>query len=224
MGKLFQKNRWFYIPYLFFLLTSSIILLVFKKTDIHLYINNIHCNLADFFFKFYTHVGNGKVIAIAIFIMLFFSYRNTIIMAISTLLSTSVLLLFKEVLFSNIDRPKLVFSKIQQLYFVPGIEVHTSYSFPSGHTISGFSLFLFLALISKNNYLKFIFFILAFCIGYSRMYLSQHFLIDVYVGSIMGVFFTTLAYYWGSNWKNDKLDFSLLNTLRIKKDDSQAKK
>ena len=224
MVKLFRKNQWFYIPYFTFLLIGGIVLLFFKKTDIHLFINNIHCISADYFFKYYTHAGDGIVVAIVIFLLLFFSYRNTIILAISTLMSTFVLLLFKEILLSDVDRPKMVFIKINQmLYFVPGVNVHLNYSFPSGHTISGFSLFLFFALISKNRTLKFLFFILAFLIGYSRMYLSQHFLIDIYFGSLIGVIFTTLAFLWVSNWKNNKLEFSLLHTLRIIKHDKQAK-
>ncbi len=224
MGKLFHKNQWFYIPYFSFLLIGGFILLFFKKTDIHLFINQFHFSAADFFFKYYTNVGDGFVIASAIFLLLFFSYRNTIIMAISTLLSTFIVLMFKEVLIGGIDRPKLAFLKIHQvLYYVPGVNVHLNYSFPSGHTVSGFSLFLLFALIAKDKYLKFIFFILAFCIGYSRMYLSQHFLIDVYCGSLIGVITTTLAFLWVSRWNNSKLEFSLLHTLRIIKHDKQAK-
>jgi len=224
MLKLYLKNLWFYIPYFSFLLIGGIALLLFKKTDIHLFINNIHCIPADYFFKYYTHVGDGIIVAVAIFLLLFFSYRHTITLAISTFLSTFVLLLFKEVLLSDVERPKLAFIKLNELlYYVPGVNVHLNYSFPSGHTVSGFSLFLFFALISKSKTLKFIFFILAFLVGYSRMYLSQHFLIDIYFGSLIGGIFTTLAFLWVNKWKNKKLEFSLLHTLRLIKHDKQPK-
>ena len=34
---------------------------------------------------------------------------------------------------------------------------------------------------------------MAMLVGYSRVYLAAHFVLDVYVGSIIGVFFTILV-------------------------------
>jgi len=224
MTHLIKKNLWFYIPYFIFFTFAGLILLLFKKTDIHLFINGIHCTPADFLFKYLTNVGDGVAVALFILILLFFSYRSTIALAFSTLFSTIVLLTLKEIIFKDVDRPLLAFTKLgQQLYLVPGVDVHTSYSFPSGHTISAFSVFLIFALLAKNNYLKLFFFICAFSIGYSRIYLSQHFLIDVFCGSLIGVFFSSISFLWLSNWKNNKLDLSLLYTLGIIKNDKQPK-
>lgn len=219
MGQLFRKNLWFYIPYFIFLIVAGIILLLLKKTDIHLFINSIHCSAADFFFKYFTNLGDGIIPALTIFILLFISFRNAIILCLSSLLSTVTVHLFKEIILSDLNRPKFVFENIAELYYVPGVDIHLLNSFPSGHTVTAFSLFLFFALISKNNYYKLTFFIVAFLIGYSRMYLSQHFLMDIYFGSLFGVIFSTLSYFWVSKWKNKKLELSLLYTLRIKRND-----
>jgi membrane-associated phospholipid phosphatase len=59
-------------------------------------------------------------------------------------------------------------------------------SFPSGHATSAFALFLCLAFLSANRYIKLISFMSACFIAFSRVYLSQHFLIDIYFGSIIG--------------------------------------
>jgi len=217
MFKLIRKNRWFYIPYLLFFIVASLILLFYSKSDIHLYINSFHCNWGDFFFKHVTHLGDGIVIGTFIFILLFIKYRYAIVMLMSTLLVTFIVQSFKRYWLPDILRPKNFFFQMDEIYYVPGIEVHTSHSFPSGHTATGFMMFLFIGLICKNNYLKLFSFIMAFCVAYSRVYLSQHFLNDIYFSSIFAVFFTSLFYVWVNQWKNNKLDLSLIHTLRLNK-------
>jgi membrane-associated phospholipid phosphatase len=64
----------------------------------------------------------------------------------------------------------------------------TEHSFPSGHTASAFALATILSFSVKDNSLKSIGLLLGACIvGFSRTYLSQHFLVDVTVGSAIGV-------------------------------------
>jgi membrane-associated phospholipid phosphatase len=46
----------------------------------------------------------------------------------------------------------------------------------------------------KYRSLGMIFFVLALAVGYSRVYLTAHFVEDVYAGSIVGVFGTLVAY------------------------------
>ena len=221
MLQILNKNKWFYIPYLLFIGFSSTILIAFSKKEIHLFINNHHCNIADFFFKNLTHLGDGITIGIFIFVMVFIKYRYAIILSFSTISVTIAIQAFKRYLLPDIKRPILFFYNLQELYLVPGVDVHTSHSFPSGHSASAFTLFLFLALIIRNKHLKLIAFIFALLIAYSRVYLSQHFLNDIYFGSLIAVFFTTLFYLWVSQWKNKSFDSSLLTTLRFIKNDSQ---
>jgi membrane-associated phospholipid phosphatase len=55
--------------------------------------------------------------------------------------------------------------------------------------------------MTRNQALKALFFLLAFISSFSRLYLSQHWLIDVYVGSMIGVGFSLLFYavFYNSN-------------------------
>jgi membrane-associated phospholipid phosphatase len=82
---------------------------------------------------------------------------------------------------------------------IPDIEMHLWKAFPSGHTAIGFCMFCLLALYTQNNFLKFFYFVVVFLIAYSRMYLSQHFLQDVYAGSIIGIGSALFAYTWVMN-------------------------
>jgi membrane-associated phospholipid phosphatase len=53
-----------------------------------------------------------------------------------------------------------------------------------------------LAFYTKNNPLKLIYFIIALLIAYSRMYLFEHFLRDVFAASLIGVGSAILSYQW----------------------------
>ena len=92
---------------------------------------------------------------------------------------------------------------------VEGVHLHHYHSFPSGHTTAAFALFMTLCLLTDKKPLHFIYFILAALGGYSRIYLSQHFAIDVFAGSIIGVTGALLAGYLvnkiQANWANQSL-------------------
>jgi len=221
MLQFLKKNGWFYIPYLAFLLIAGTFLIIFKKNDVHYFLNGLHFSLGDEFFKRATHLGDGLTLGIFIFLLLFVKYRHAIIMIFSTISVTIVVQAFKRYILPDIDRPKIAFFNKEELYFVPGIHIHTSHSFPSGHSATAFSIFLFLALVTKNNYLKLLYFFLAFLVAYSRVYLSQHFLNDIYFGSLIAVILTSISYAWVVKWKNNKLDLSLLNIFRSNKNDNQ---
>jgi membrane-associated phospholipid phosphatase len=68
-------------------------------------------------------------------------------------------------------------------------------SFPSGHATSAFAIFTSLALVSNNKFLKIIFFLFAFLSAFSRTYLSQHWLVDITIGSLIGTLFSLVLYF-----------------------------
>jgi membrane-associated phospholipid phosphatase len=63
----------------------------------------------------------------------------------------------------------------------------------------------------ENRFYKVLLLILALLTGYSRIYLSQHFLEDVYAGSIIGVSTTFLVYYFVHKKEHDWMDGSIVN-------------
>lgn len=200
MFSLVKKNAAFFIPYFIFLLAGGIVLLLWSKTDIALYINKYHCPAADFFFSNWTNLGLGITIIPLALILAFIRFRYVII-SVAGFLITFIINDSLKSLFHT-PRPLTVFSQMHQsLYLVPNVEMYSLNSFPSGHTATGFCMFCLLALYTKNNFLKIIFFTMALLIAYSRMYLSEHFLQDVYGASIIGVGCAMLIYTWGMNGK-----------------------
>jgi membrane-associated phospholipid phosphatase len=103
------------------------------------------------------------------------------------------------------------------MYLVKGVPMLNSLSFPSGHSTSAFSAAVVLTYLTPKKYYGFVFLLLAIIIGYSRMYLSEHFFEDVVGGSAIGVFCTVI---WLSYIDNkafihsEKWDKGLLSLLK----------
>ncbi len=195
MFSLLKKNSVFFIPYLIFLVAGGIIMGLWSKTEIHLYVNRHTNTTADLFFSNWTNLGLGITIVPVVLILAFIRLRYVIISLAGFLLSFIINDSLK-VLFHT-PRPVAVFGQLHQsLYLVPHVEMYSQNSFPSGHTATGFCMFCLLALYIKNNLLKFLCLVAAILIAYSRMYLSEHFLEDVYAASIIGVCCAVFSYTW----------------------------
>jgi membrane-associated phospholipid phosphatase len=95
---------------------------------------------------------------------------------------------FKRVIFPESDRPKLYFEKIHQVIQLPSdVEMNLHHSFPSGHTIGAFAFFYLLTSLAPSKTATFLLLFLATMVGFSRIFLAQHFPLDVVVGSFIGV-------------------------------------
>lgn len=210
MLEIFRKNRFFVIPYLILLFFASVILITFSKGEIHIFLNQFHHPVADKFFMYVTYLGDGLAMVVFIVILLFVKYRYSLIILSSVFFATIIVQFLKRVIYAGEPRPMLYFKGIYQLYFVPGERVHQINSFPSGHTATAFGLFFMAALITSNNSLKLLYFVAALLVAISRIYLSQHFLVDTYFGSLIGVVCTGLMFYFGMKWRNPGLNNSLL--------------
>ena len=130
-------------------------------------------------------------------------------------ISSGIAQAFKHLVFNSATRPKRYFEDagIDGLFFIEGVEVHSFNSMPSGHTATAFCIFCLLALLVTKKWWGFGFALLAILAGFSRVYLNQHFLEDIFVGAFIGLFTATLVY-WTLNKKGEIgiLSGSLLNS------------
>ena len=212
MYNIFRKNRFFLIPHLFFLLIFGVLLIVFSKTELHIISNEANTPFLDTFFKYATYLGDGTFIAVLFIILLFVKYRFAFAFLTGSLATAIVVNLFKKVILHDMYRPSKYFELYEtyKLHLVEGVKMHSLQSFPSGHTATAFNLFFMLALIVKSNSLKLLFFVMAILVAYSRVYISQHFLIDITAGSVLGVIFMLLAFWWFESFNKNWLNKSLL--------------
>ncbi|MBK7818890.1 MAG: phosphatase PAP2 family protein [Sphingobacteriaceae bacterium] len=150
----------------------------------------------DTFFMYITHAGDGIVALIIIAITLLMNARNGLFLfiayAVSGLITTAIKNLFR------ILSPTFCFPRIPHSYpinYIDGVEMLAKNSFPSGHSTTAFAVFLSLALFTKNKALKVTFLLIAILSAFSRTYLSQHWLVDITVGSLIG-FTTAVLFYF----------------------------
>lgn len=208
-----NKNSAFIIPVFVFVITGILFLWIYHKGPVHLTMNSwFHPNL-DPFFRYFTWLGDGLIYAFFIPLMALIRWRyflGLVFTGIITLLLTGFL---KQVVFEGEPRPAKYFEETHQLRLVEGVEMHHYNSFPSGHTLAAFACYGFFAFISTRNIFKFTFFLLAFLVGYSRIYLSQHFLQDVVAGALIGTAVATLGYYL-MDWLNWPHEQARLNVRR----------
>jgi len=210
--QLVKENRWFFIPTLIFLIISAMLLICYSKSDLHILSNKVNSPFFDFFFKYTTFLGSGVMIAILFIALLFVKYRYAFAFLTGSLATALVVNICKKVIFHDMYRPSKYFELYQtyQLHFIDGVQLHSLQSFPSGHSATAFNLFLTLALLTKNNGLKLLLFVLALLVAYSRVYLSQHFLIDITVGSVIGILFILLFSIWFDTFNKKWLNKSVL--------------
>ncbi len=93
----------------------------------------------------------------------------------------------KKTIFTGLPRPVKFFDETVTLHFIEGVKVHQYFTFPSGHTITAFMVFYLLSLMFNKRVFGTLFFIIALLVGVSRVYILQHFFIDIYFGAMLGM-------------------------------------
>lgn len=195
MHTLVLSRKWYFINYFIFLIIAFLLQFNYTKSELFLCVNQYHNSFLDNFFFYYTHLGDGLFFVLIALLFLFVRFRYTVYALIIYLATSQVVQLLKRVFFPTEPRPKKYFEGIAQIHFVKDMDVHSFMSFPSGHTTTAFAIATFLVLINRNNmWTGFFCFALAFFVGYSRIYLAQHFFADVIAGSLIGVFITLMTY------------------------------
>jgi membrane-associated phospholipid phosphatase len=187
-------NRLFFGFFLFFFSVGLIFLLTEGKAGSFIYLNPYHRNILDTFFIYFTYLGDG-VFAITICIIYLLMRRwSRACQLISAFVVSALLAQILKNVFS-MPRPKQFFPPGQYPYFIDNVTHIGFASFPSGHSTSVFALATLLALFDKNKKGNVIYLLVAVAVGYSRIYLGQHFLGDVLTGSCIGVL-TAVLIHW----------------------------
>jgi membrane-associated phospholipid phosphatase len=164
-------------------------LLLTEKIPLQLATNQLNLPILDLLMPYITMLGDGLLILlIGVLFLLFINPRTGWLIVISYLFSSLIVQFSKHVLFPEAMRPYFYLKAIPDFHAIPGFLYYEFNSFPSGHTASAFALATLLSFSVQNNSLKSVGLLLgASLVGFSRIYLSQHFLVDVTVGSIVGV-------------------------------------
>ncbi len=175
------------VTFFLFVLVSIFLLANYSKKELHLAYNAYHSDFWDLFFKYLTYLGDGAMFGVLIVFFFFLNKRMSKVFVLAGVLTLLLTHLFKKIIFKGIPRPVKLIGE-ESLHLIKGVKIAMWNSFPSGHTTAAFAIFTILILYHKKKSLQYLWIILAILIGVSRVYLSQHFWVDIFAGAFLGVF------------------------------------
>ncbi len=192
VNAIYKENKysfWFlslvWILAFYFLVTK-------EKEFLVLYFNENRRLTLDQLFSWLTKFGEGEFCVLVCIVVTIFNWKNGLFISLAVAINSLIAQFLKKIVFPSSNRPFHYFPDV--LKPIAGQEYHSSFSFPSGHTMAAMSVFFCVSLLTKNKPLK----ILSLCIGLltaiSRVYLGQHFLEDITVASLLAVALTYMYY------------------------------
>lgn len=195
MKKPLQRTQYFLLFSSIFIVYSLILVIISDKTALHLWFNQFHHPIADEFFKRISLVGDGFFALILLPYLFLTKKIKTLLLGIFTCAFAGIFSQFlKLMVFQESLRPSGLFSE-KTLHLVEGTDLGTYHLLPSAHTATAFAFCMLCSYIFRKNKMNSIYFaLLAILVGISRVYLSQHFLVDVVGGSVLGIFCFVLAF------------------------------
>ncbi len=192
-----EKWPYFFRYYLLLLVPSLIALVFVDHGEVVLYINQSRIDILDWSMPWITYLGDGWFYAAVSIIVLFWNWRWGVFFGISGGILSIVVTFFKRIVFGGVPRPKKFFADTDVLQFIEGVDVAGKFSFPSGHSTTVFMLGALLSLWFKNNRpVQLICLFMAILGGFSRIYILQHFYVDVVAGSVLGVLLAIGCWRW----------------------------
>lgn len=201
------------------LLIGGILVLFLEKGQMVIWLDQLHRPWLDQLVVGLTNLGNGIWVGVFCLVLCFFRYKYAIVLMLIGLLQLVLVAFLKQVVFWGAPRPLAYLEEGSLNNLVEGIRIHHLHSFPSGHTVTAFSLCFFFALLINRKSIAAILIFLAFLIGLSRVYLAQHFLVDVLAGATIGALLSgacySLARHYSLFWQHPLLNHSLLRKRNL---------
>lgn len=200
-----RQTRTFLIPYAALLLAVGTVLLTTPRHTAFFWVNGHHSPFFDQFFRPFTNVGDGLFFVLVTLALLFVRFRWALLSFASFAVTSLAAQVGKQLIFTGHPRPYRYFSEhagFPPLHLVEGVVMSTLKSFPSGHSTSAFSVFLVLTYVIRQKSWGLAFILLATLAAYSRVYLAQHFVEDVFAGSMLGTGLTLALLAWLPGYLN----------------------
>ena len=192
----------FLVPTIVLALVLGIALLIIPKAELHLALCQPHTTGLDTIVPIITNLVDWLPY-LCVILLLFYRAGWATFLASNLLLSTVIVQPIKHIVCA--PRPLTWFAENMPdvtLPLVEGVRMNHWLSFPSGHTTTFFVLFFSLSIIlcaeniKGKNILSFLCFLCASFGAYTRIYLSQHFALDIFAGILIAVFSTLCLYFF----------------------------
>ena len=190
------------MPTLVLALVFGIALLLVPKAELHLALCQPHTAFMDKLVPVFTNLVDWLPY-LSVLLLLFYRAGWATFLASNLLLTTLIVQPIKHIV--NAPRPLTWFAEYmpdQTLPLVDGVRMNLWLSFPSGHTATFFALFFSLSILccaenlKGKHILSFLCFLCAIFGAYTRIYLSQHFALDIFAGILIALVSTIILYYF----------------------------
>jgi membrane-associated phospholipid phosphatase len=190
------------VPTLVLALVFGIALLLVPKAELHLALCQPHTAFMDKLVPVFTNLVDWLPY-LSVLMLLFYRAGWATFLASNLLLTTLIVQPIKHIV--NAPRPLTWFAENmpdQTLPLVDGVRMNLWLSFPSGHTATFFALFFSLSILccaenlKGKHILSFLCFLCAIFGAYTRIYLSQHFALDIFAGIVIAIVSTIILYYF----------------------------
>jgi Membrane-associated phospholipid phosphatase len=176
---------------LFLSMLSALILFIisysYGKNNFFILLNTDLGVVADNFFDFFSYLGDGLLWIPLIVYFVYKEGKKMLPLLISSFaITTAFTQACKYLIVPDELRPTTAITN-QFIHTVKGVTVHTTASFPSGHTATAFVFYLIFCLVFENKFWLIVGLLYALTVGYSRIYLAQHFPFDVAGGIVVAI-------------------------------------
>lgn len=207
--KVIWDNVFFILPFILAIVIATFFLAINGNNSLFLSLNKLHSPVTDYLFLNITHLGDGIVAFLVVLILLWVSLREALTFLAITLILIIIVTILKRGIFPEFDRPLEYFGNSEFIRVINGYDPPRLYTFPSGHSATAYSIFLYLSFLTRNQWMKFTLFLIAFSVSYSRIYLAAHFPADAVAGSLIAVTITILCYSVSRQIQNSWFDKKL---------------
>lgn len=171
----------------------TIVSFCFSKLDSFLFINSHHHPIADIFFAIITFAGDGYCVIGFALVLYLWKHRKLAIAIVVTYVTSGLLCATLKRTF-HAPRPAVFFAQDPEFNVLSWLPLAYQNSFPSGHTTSVFAMVMTIALFSSNCLMARVALLVGCLTAYSRVYLGQHFVEDLWFGTVLGCAMSLICY------------------------------
>lgn len=186
--KNFRTGVWlsFIIAVALFVLSYAI-----GKNDFFLLLNRDLGSFFDYFFRFFSFLAEGYL-WVALLIFFIFSGRIRLLpLLVSSFVFTTLFTQVCKYFVYDELRPSKAITGV--FHAVKDVTLYSTGGFPSGHTGTAFTVYLLFCLVYKKKWWVFAGLVCALLVGYSRIYLAEHFPFDVAGGIITAILSVSIS-------------------------------
>ncbi|MBL7809981.1 MAG: phosphatase PAP2 family protein [Saprospiraceae bacterium] len=202
--KYLWENKWFFVPVLIAFVIGGVLAFWVPYGEEIIFFNHLRIDPLNTIFRFITLGGEFWAYLLFGGVLIWIKPRFGLIVAIMGFLSLPIMYLLKDSI--GVDRPIAYFEQratLHEVVLVPEADMNRGKtSFPSGHSMAGFALFGLLSLMLPRKYQKWglMWAFLAILVGVSRIFLVQHFLVDVIAGAWLGLMLCSFIWLAAERW------------------------